>query len=501
MSQAAATLMMNLGSVQQDQLAIPAKTARSGTVHTDQTSISSPEGISNESSNMVKGKDSFKELLQKRIPSDTGVEPKDSDKTKPEKNRKIVSTKSMSAEEMLLAAMGQNVPVQTKTAMPELKGDIESGLRRLRSPQKISAIAPAISVHRANPAPIQGNNQPNGSSTAIPEVVSAGESIPKFRIESKTRGHEIKGTSEKLSSSTSLNNKLPATDESQIKGVPQDPGKGITILKPVIEGNNESGKTNPFSSPHPSNAEFARKNEKASRNIENPTNISDKSKNTQKNQVGQKTNTDTNGDPVELTQMVSNSQNHNKSIHGYQQRITPSQNPVSSIENTQSVTDSAGKQVVTAIQAQINSPSPQQEVTITLNPPELGKVKISFQQNNGEITGLLEVERPRTQSDIQKELPQVLMALQSAGVQVRKLDIVTQSPNQQPNPEQPNHHGHPQGFDDGFMHRKEQFSDQSQGQTRTMTGSNAGAGEGIVETDNLNQRNSFVSDDAINMFV
>ena len=64
------------------------------------------------------------------------------------------------------------------------------------------------------------------------------------------------------------------------------------------------------------------------------------------------------------------------------------------------------------------------QITIRLNPPELGKVFIKFQEHDTHITGLLEVSSPQTQYEIEQALPQIIQNLQDSGVQIKRLEIV-----------------------------------------------------------------------------
>lgn len=64
------------------------------------------------------------------------------------------------------------------------------------------------------------------------------------------------------------------------------------------------------------------------------------------------------------------------------------------------------------------------EITVNLNPPELGRVSIRLQQDNGEITGLLQFSKTETKSQMQQLLPQVVSNLQNSGIAVKRLDII-----------------------------------------------------------------------------
>jgi len=65
-----------------------------------------------------------------------------------------------------------------------------------------------------------------------------------------------------------------------------------------------------------------------------------------------------------------------------------------------------------------------QQITIRLHPPELGKVFIKFQEQEDQITGLLEVSKAQTRAEIQQALPEIVRNLQGLGVQIRRLEVV-----------------------------------------------------------------------------
>ncbi|MHC4616134.1 MAG: flagellar hook-length control protein FliK [Planctomycetota bacterium] len=74
----------------------------------------------------------------------------------------------------------------------------------------------------------------------------------------------------------------------------------------------------------------------------------------------------------------------------------------------------------------------EQRLTIRLHPPELGKVSVRVQEQQGQITGVLEVSKAETRYEIEHALPAVIKALQDAGVQIRRLEVVlTDQPEQQ----------------------------------------------------------------------
>ena len=80
-----------------------------------------------------------------------------------------------------------------------------------------------------------------------------------------------------------------------------------------------------------------------------------------------------------------------------------------------------GDQLFTQIQNSVQQN--QQQITIRLNPPELGRVVIKFSQQDNQIIGLLEVSRPQTRYEIEQALPGLLKNLADSGIQVKNFDV------------------------------------------------------------------------------
>ena len=89
------------------------------------------------------------------------------------------------------------------------------------------------------------------------------------------------------------------------------------------------------------------------------------------------------------------------------------------------VSATVGEQIQESIRGSIGEAN--QQITIRLNPPELGKVLVKFQEQDDQITGLLEVSRAQTRVEIQQALPEILRNLQEMGVQIRRLEVVLTS--------------------------------------------------------------------------
>jgi flagellar hook-length control protein FliK len=83
-----------------------------------------------------------------------------------------------------------------------------------------------------------------------------------------------------------------------------------------------------------------------------------------------------------------------------------------------------GKQILESIQSSLSQKGENQQITVRLNPPELGKVFIRFQEQNAQITGLLEVSKTQTRYEIEQALPQIIRDLADCGIQIKRLEVL-----------------------------------------------------------------------------
>ncbi len=99
-----------------------------------------------------------------------------------------------------------------------------------------------------------------------------------------------------------------------------------------------------------------------------------------------------------------------------------------------SVSADIGKQILESIHSSLIQKGQSQQITVRLNPPELGRVFIKFQEQDNQITGLLEVSKTQTRTEIEQALPQIVRSLQESGIQIKRLDVVL-SEEEQPEQE------------------------------------------------------------------
>jgi len=90
-----------------------------------------------------------------------------------------------------------------------------------------------------------------------------------------------------------------------------------------------------------------------------------------------------------------------------------------------------GKQILESVQRSVSQQGVERQITVRLNPPELGKVLIKFQQQNSELTGLMEVSKTQTRFEIEQTLPQIIRNLADSGINIKRLEVML-SNEQQP---------------------------------------------------------------------
>jgi len=150
------------------------------------------------------------------------------------------------------------------------------------------------------------------------------------------------------------------------------------------------------------------------------------------------------------------------------------------------------------IQASIGSSLRQgdQQITINLHPPELGRIFIRFQEQQDQIAGLLEVEKIQTRYEIEQALPQIIENLRDSGIQIKRLEVML------PDAEQSEQEAlKDQSLQNGW-------AQQQNSANPGLRGNNPDTGEiNKLLTSNNSYQNiselwgSFVTDDSINLLI
>jgi hypothetical protein len=96
---------------------------------------------------------------------------------------------------------------------------------------------------------------------------------------------------------------------------------------------------------------------------------------------------------------------------------------LTSQNSSRNVSADIGKQILESVQRSVSQQGIDQQITVRLNPPELGKVLIKFQQHDTELTGLMEVSKTQTRFEIEQALPQIIRNLADSGIQIKRLEV------------------------------------------------------------------------------
>jgi flagellar hook-length control protein FliK len=89
--------------------------------------------------------------------------------------------------------------------------------------------------------------------------------------------------------------------------------------------------------------------------------------------------------------------------------------------SAQDTTTSLREQICMSVQNSVQQG--QHQITINLNPPELGRVSIKFTEQNGQLTGSLEATNSQTRADIQQAMPEMIRSLEQAGINIKRIDV------------------------------------------------------------------------------
>ncbi len=89
--------------------------------------------------------------------------------------------------------------------------------------------------------------------------------------------------------------------------------------------------------------------------------------------------------------------------------------------SAQDTTASLREQICMSVQNSVQQG--QHQITINLNPPELGKVSIKFTEQSGELTGSLEATNSQTRAEIQQAIPEMLRSLEQSGISIKRIDV------------------------------------------------------------------------------
>jgi flagellar hook-length control protein FliK len=100
-----------------------------------------------------------------------------------------------------------------------------------------------------------------------------------------------------------------------------------------------------------------------------------------------------------------------------------------SLKGNQTLKTDLSEQIQESAKAVLTSNKNQ--VTIRLNPPELGSISLKVSDNGKQITGLLQISNPDTKYEVQQMLPEIIRNIEDAGISIKRFDVVLNNPSNQ----------------------------------------------------------------------
>ena len=139
-------------------------------------------------------------------------------------------------------------------------------------------------------------------------------------------------------------------------------------------------------------------------------------------QIKQKQSKTIINDNKEIEQIIADS---NASTTGKTNVILDAKDASIIKDNSSDISSQIAKQITESIHSSINSQTSQRQITIRLNPPELGSVVVKFSENEAQLSGILEVSKAQTKFEIEQALPQILRTLSDSGIQLKRVEVIS----------------------------------------------------------------------------
>jgi flagellar hook-length control protein FliK len=98
--------------------------------------------------------------------------------------------------------------------------------------------------------------------------------------------------------------------------------------------------------------------------------------------------------------------------------------------SSSNVSADIGRQILESFHSSVSQQGTERQITIRLNPPELGKVFITFRQQDSELTGFMEVSKPQTRFEIEQTLPQIIRNLADSGIHIKRFEVILSNEGQ-----------------------------------------------------------------------
>jgi flagellar hook-length control protein FliK len=341
----------------------------------------------------------------------------------PEKSNGENGLKVVSPEESAIASAAKAQPgANGRTDKIVALGGAAVDTEALNNRADVKEMVPEASADAGGKATVANKKLQGADASADSDATEATATNAKKDLMSNAfadgDGKKVSADGGKAPLSTALPSTAANLAEKQSQAAPTDQGKDVPnpragIRQPQAESSDANGRESVGGGSDTANARGFAKSSMTE------VQVSD----------GQDKNRDRSaadrGSTQNIEQILSQS---NQNVPTASQSATPAANAkpanLPGQNSHADVSADIGKQILGSIHGSPSQQGAERQITVRLNPPELGHVFIRLQEHEAGLTGILEVSRSQTRFEIERALPEIIRNLQDCGIQIRRFDVV-----------------------------------------------------------------------------
>lgn len=137
------------------------------------------------------------------------------------------------------------------------------------------------------------------------------------------------------------------------------------------------------------------------------------------------------------------------------------------------------------------------QVRMTLVPETLGAIRITFRQTDGQLVGLLEVQKADTRNEIERSIGQLAAAMETAGLQVRRIEVTPWATGGQSGRHEPLD----AGFDESKDRHMYQFDGEESSQPFSEKGFTSESSKPAVASEHALNAHRALPDEGLNVYL
>lgn len=171
---------------------------------------------------------------------------------------------------------------------------------------------------------------------------------------------------------------------------------------------------------------------------------------------------------IDLKEQKSAASQNTKAVGPLESPVNAALGPVQTATQTTQIDTSKGlpdtaaarpvDQIVQTLQ--LRTFGAESQIRMTLSPEDLGSIRITFRQIDNEMVGLLEVQKSDTRKEIERSVSQLTAAMESTGLQVRRIEVVPWNNSNNNNAQNPRGEQFGQEYDARNHQEMYRFSDE-----------------------------------------